>query len=148
MLKACVTHSERFIDNQDLRRSADCHRKGQANIHATRIYFDRLVDERAQFSEAFDLRKHRLRLLSREAHQRSIHEDVFNPREFHVKAGTQFEQSGNSAFMPDGSVRRLECAGHYLKQGGFAAAVWADDTGRSSGFNLKTDVLEGPKLAM
>src|SRR5947207_2025086 len=148
MLKDRIADRQSFVDDQDPWAGADRDRESQADVHAARIGLDGLMNERANFGEAFDFRNKIFRFAARKPDQGRIHENVFQAGELRIESGAKLQQGGNPAFVPDGAVRGLERAGDDLQQSGFAAAVRPDDSGRRSRFDLKTDILQRPKFTV
>jgi hypothetical protein len=89
-----------------------------------------LIDEVADLGEAHDLRQQFFSFRLGEAHQRGVHEDVFDPGELRIEAGAELEQRRDAPVVMDATVRRFERAGDDLQQCRLAGSVWSDDAGR------------------
>src|SRR5258708_4873181 len=148
MLKDRIADRQSFVDDQYPRIGADRDRESQADVHAARIGLDRLMNERANFGEAFDLRNQTFGFAARKPDQGRVHENVFQARELRIKSRAELQQGGDAALVPDVAVRGLERSGDDLQQCRFAAAVRPNDSGRRSRFDLKTDILQGPQLTV
>ncbi len=107
-----------------------------------------MLNEVPDLCKSFDFRQQAFGLFAREAHQRGVHENIFNAGELQIKTGAEFQEGGHAAFMPDTAVGWFERSGDDLQQGGLAAAVWSDDPNRGAGLDLKADVAECPELSM
>ena len=55
LLKAGITHSEDFIDQEDFRLEERRHRKRESQVHAAGIPLHRSIDEALDFGEGHDL---------------------------------------------------------------------------------------------
>src|SRR6185436_9739428 len=98
------------------------------------------MNERTYLGKPFDFGKQRFGFAMRISHQGGVHKDVFDPGELAVESGSQFKQACNPTVMPDVAMGGLECAGHNLKQRGFAATVWPDNACGGASLNFKTYV--------
>src|SRR5437016_3530109 len=148
MLKNGIADRQSFVDDQYPWAGADRDRESQADVHAARIRLDRLINELANFGEAFDLRNQSFRFAARKPDQGRIHENVFQAGKLRIESGPELQQGGDPALVPDGAVGGLERAGDDLQQSGFAAAVRPDDSSRGPRFDLKTDILQRPEFTV
>src|SRR5438552_7488082 len=148
MLKNSITDRQSFVDDQYPWVGADRDRESQADVHAARIRLDRLINELANFGEAFDFRNQTFRFAARKPDQGRIHENVFQTGELRIESGAELQQGGDAALVPDGAVRGLERAGDNLQQSGFAAAVRPNDSGRRPRFDLEADILQRPEFTV
>src|ERR1044072_1993345 len=73
--------------------------KIQTYIHPTRICFEWLVDEVADLCKTCDLRKQTLGVRFGKAHQRSVHEDIFNAGELSIETSPKLKQRSNTALI-------------------------------------------------
>ena len=75
-----VADREGLIDNQDLGIHMDGGGKGQSHVHAAGIFFDRPVDEFADFGEGFDGGHGFVDLAAAQAHDLAIQDRRFRGR--------------------------------------------------------------------
>ncbi len=110
MLEHCIANGQRLVDYQNVRLYARGDGERQSHVHAAGISFYRLIKKLPNLCEPFDLWKQRICSAPRESQQRGIHVNVFNAGELRVKAGSQFQQRGDAAFVPHIAMGRLQCA--------------------------------------
>src|SRR5262249_31668442 len=107
LLEGHIADGQDFIDYKNFRIKVGGHSKGEPDIHAAGIAFHGSVEK------LFDLRKrHNLLELGNDlgfAHtqNRTIQEDVLATREFGVKAGSHFQQTGKAAAHLDEAFGRI-----------------------------------------
>ena len=82
-----VADGERFVDNQDFGIDVNGSGKGQADVHAAGVFFDRAIDELTDFGEGFDAWKGVFQFLARESQDFAIEIDIFAAGEFRIEAG-------------------------------------------------------------
>ena len=71
--------------------------------------------------------------------------DVFPARKFGVKAGANFQQTGDAAAQGDAAGGGASDAADDFEKCAFAGTVGTDDAEDFAGFEREIDVLEGPK---
>ncbi len=82
-----VADGERFVDDQDLGIDVNRGGKCQANVHSAGVFFDRPIDELADFGEGFDAWKRVVQFLARESQDLAIEIHIFAAAEFRIEAG-------------------------------------------------------------
>ena len=92
-----ITHGERLIDKQDFGVDVDGDGKSQANQHAARVCFYRLINKAANFGKCGNTVVSRVYFASSQAENRRIQVHIFTPREFGIESGPQLEKCGNAA---------------------------------------------------
>jgi hypothetical protein len=122
--------------------------EGEADVHPRRVGLDGLAYEVADLGEPLDLFEPAVGRAPREAHQRGVHVDVFEPGELRVEARAEFEERRDAPLDEDAPVRRLQRPGDDLEERRLAAAVRPDDAGRRATPDLEAHVAQGPELAV
>ena len=92
-----VADRQSFIDQENLRINVDGDREGEANHHAARICFDRLINELADFGKLGDVREPAVYLFGGESEDRRIEIDIIAAGKFGIEARTQFQECGDPA---------------------------------------------------
>ena len=87
-----VAYRQGFVHQQDFGVDIDGDGEGQADYHAARISFDRLIDEVADFGEVFDVFVALVDLAGAEAEDGAVQVDVVAAAEFGIESGAEFEQ--------------------------------------------------------
>ena len=92
MLKAGITYSKGFVDNQDIRPFSCSHTEGQSHLHTTRIDAHGLIDVFTDFGEGFDLRHQGSDFFYTQPDELPGHKGILPPGEIGVEAHAEFKQ--------------------------------------------------------
>lgn len=83
-------------------------------------------------------------LSAAEPQYRPVKKDVLTPREIGIEPGAQLKQRSNTAVAHHGSGGRAERPADQLQQGGFTAAIAANDADRLPLEDGQVDVFDSP----
>src|SRR5258708_4772623 len=100
-LKARISNSQHFIDDEDVRVYVDGDGEGKPDNHSAREGAQRLMDELPNAGEIDNGVEHRSSLALVESEQGSIQVDVFGAREVGMKTGPELKQRGHAALHLD-----------------------------------------------
>jgi hypothetical protein len=95
--KVDIAHRERFVHQEKFGFQVDGDRESQADQHAAGIGLYWLVNEVSDFCEIFDVWEPALDLLSGEAEEGRIKQDILPPAEVRIESRTQFQECGQPA---------------------------------------------------
>ena len=112
-----IAHRQGFVNDQNIGVGAGGDGKSQAHVHAAGIGFNRLVNELAHTRKVNNAFIQSICLGTRKTHDCSGQGNIFSPREFGVKARTQFEQGANFAVHSHAAHAGVQGAAHHLQQG-------------------------------
>src|SRR5262249_17147782 len=146
-LECCVADREHLIDQQYLGLDMGGYRKAEADHHPRRVVLQRLVDERLDFRESYDLVKLCGDLALAHAHDRPVEINVLPSREVGMEARSHLDQGADAAADGKRSVCRGRDAGEDLENRALAGAVRPDQSDGLAPPDLEAHVTEGPELA-
>src|SRR5688500_5562144 len=92
VLEPGVTDREHLVDEQHVGFEMRGNRKRKPHVHATRVVFDRRVDECPYFGELDDLVEIPEDVEARHAEDGAVQKDVLASRQIRVKTRADFEQ--------------------------------------------------------
>src|SRR5262249_55556017 len=140
--KSCISCTQPFIEQQDVRFDCSCDRKAQACDHAGRVGSNRKLEIFAQFAEIDDIGKLAVDLLGTHTEKHTARLDVLVSIVVRIKAGSGIEQRGNTAIDAEGSrVRRVD-SGEYFQQRGFPSPVVSDQSEPIAVSERERDIIE------
>src|SRR5579862_8109861 len=107
LLKGHVADRERFIHHEyfgvEMRRD----RETQPDVHAARIVLDGCVEETLELRESDDLIEFAANFGSRHTEHHAVHVDILAAGKLGVKAGSDFQKTGNAAIQADIPLGRI-----------------------------------------
>ena len=96
LAKGHVANCQHFIDHQDFRINVHGDRKAQPHVHAGRIVLDRLINKTLEFSKGNYVIKSQSHLLSGQAEEGPVEEDILTPGQIGVKSCPKFQEGRDS----------------------------------------------------
>ncbi len=89
-----------------------------------------------------DIVKTLIQLAVSQTHQGRFHAHIFHTTEVRLKAGTKLQHGGNFGMHHDTPLGRLNDTCQNLEQGGFAGAIFPDNTQGLAANHVQVDVIE------
>src|SRR2546422_8558362 len=119
-------------------------RKGESDVHAAGVMFDRGVDKLLNFGKGHYLIKLLPDLGVLHAEDRTVQKDILAPGQLRLKACAHFEQRSNPAVNISVAFSRFGNAREDLEQRALPRSVAADDADDFAVLYFERNVLQGP----
>ena len=145
-LEFCVTHCQHLVDNQNLRVQVRRDRKGQPNVHAAAIAFDRRVEKLFYLREGHNLIEFRFDFCPRHTKDGAIEKNVLAASQLTVETGAHFEEARNSAAQNRAPSGRLGDPAQDFQQGRFAGPISSDDAEYLAPLDLEAHISQSPEF--
>ena len=111
------------------------------------IFFDRAINELADFREGFNAWKGVVQFLARQSQDLAVEIDIFAAAEFWIEARAQFQQRGDAPGTENTAAGWLQDAADDLQQRALSGAVRTKKREYFALFDAQVDIAESPELA-
>src|SRR5258705_4989527 len=145
-LERHVPYRQNLVHDQNLGLEVSRYRERQADVHATRVVFDRSVDELLDLGEGDDLVQVALDLGLAHTEKGATQEDVLPSRQFRVEAGSHLQERPDSAVDLHPPLGGFGDARENLEQRALARAVGTNDADDLAPRDIKGHVAQRPDV--
>ena len=146
LLEFGVTDGEDFVDDEDLGVKVCGDGKAEANGHAGRIAFDGCIEVTFAAGEVDNFIEFSGYLLSRHAHDGSVHVDILASCHLAMETGSDLEERSYASTGTDGADGRRSDFAEEFEERRFACAILADDAHNIALFDTEIDIAECPNV--
>src|SRR5262245_21745337 len=145
LLEENVADGKSLVHDENVGIHVDGHSESQPDEHATRVRFDRSVDEITNLGKLLDRRNAIARLRISEAQNRCIEVNIFATRELWVESRAQFKERGDPAADFDSAGRGPDHARDHSQERAFTRAILSNNAETTPTLDGEVNFLYGPE---